>query len=195
VASYLIGIDEAGRGPLAGPVSVGAAMVRSGFDWSHVGGIRDSKKMTPFARERFYARMLEMRRAGTLAFSVAFASAAMIDEQGMTRAIRFAMARALRNIEADPDECNIFLDGALQAPEMFLHQQTIIGGDDVLPVISLAAVAAKVSRDRYMSRIAEEYPGYGFDIHKGYGTKAHRDAIAKRGLCPLHRATFCSNIV
>lgn len=191
---YLIGIDEAGRAPLAGPVAVGAAMVRSGFDWSLVGGIRDSKKMTPISRARFYLRMLQMRRDGILNFSVAYASHEMIDEIGMTKAVHFAIERALRALEADPQESSVFLDGLLSAPEIFKYQQTIIGGDDVLPVISMAAIAAKVSRDRLMRRLARQYPLYGLDVHKGYPTRAHREAIAVHGLSKIHRVSYCKNL-
>lgn len=191
---FLVGIDEAGRAPLAGPVAVGAVMVRVGFDWSLIGGIRDSKRMTATARERFFQRMLQMRREGLLQFVVTYASHASIDDIGITAAISSAIARALRRLNVDPLTSNIFLDGLLSAPEQFAYQQTIIGGDDVLPVISMAAVAAKVSRDHLMHRLANKYPMYGFDSHKGYPTRQHRRAIEIAGLSPIHRVTYCRSL-
>lgn len=187
---YLIGIDEAGRAPLAGPVAVGAAMVKSGFDWSRIGGIRDSKKMTALSRERYFREMQKMQNDGILKYAVAFAPHGMIDNVGITAAVHYAIERALISLEADPLNSNVFLDGLLSAPESFKYQQTIIGGDDVLPVISLAAIAAKVTRDRLMKRLAKKFPVYGFEVHKGYGTQVHRDAIRKFGLCEIHRVTY-----
>jgi len=192
---FLIGIDEAGRAPLAGPVAVGAARVKSGFDWSKVGGVRDSKKMTPLARRRFYSEMLKLQRQGSLQFTVAFASHSLIDEVGITKAVHSAIAIALKRLKADPMESNIFLDGLLHAPEEYEYQQTIIGGDDVLPIISLAAIAAKVTRDRLMARLAPKYPEYGFEIHKGYPTHAHRSVIAARGLTNIHRVSYCRKLI
>ena len=191
---YLIGIDEAGRGPLAGPVAVGAAMVKSGFDWSLVGGIRDSKKLTALARERYFREMQKLQREGDLKFAVILASHSMIDEKGITAAVRYAIAEVLDTLDPDPLESGVFLDGLLSAPVWFKHQQTIIGGDDVLPIISLAAIAAKVTRDRYMVRLSRRYPSYGFDMHKGYGTRTHREAIQKFGLSIVHRTTYCSRL-
>lgn len=166
-------------------------MVRPGFDWSIVGGVRDSKKMTPLAREKFYRLMLSLSREGQLRFSVAFAAAEMIDELGITRAVRHAIARALFNLKADPKGCSIFLDGLLSAPPEYKRQHTIIGGDDILPLISLAAIAAKVSRDRLMVRASKKYPQYGFESHKGYGTARHYAALEKFGISDFHRTTYC----
>ncbi len=188
----LIGIDEAGRGPLAGPVAVGAVMVPADFDWSLVAGATDSKKMTEKARERIYAIMLQLRETGVLDFAVAFSSAKMIDTEGIVPAVHTAIASALVKFsEVKPREVKVLLDGGLRAPDHFLDQETIIRGDLLEPVISLASIAAKVERDRLLVKAAKRYPFYGFEIHKGYGTLAHRSAIQKYGLCDLHRATFC----
>lgn len=192
---YLIGVDEAGRAPLAGPVAVGAAMVRSGFDWSLVGGVRDSKRMTERARENMFRRMQALRRDGALRFAVSYAPHSLIDRVGITKAVAWALSRALERLGADPSESAVYLDGLLRAPEQFTHQQTLIGGDDVLPVISLAAVAAKVSRDHRMVRLARKYPGYHLELHKGYPTRAHREAIFSRGLSDIHRVTFCAKLL
>jgi ribonuclease HII len=191
---YLVGIDEAGRGPLAGPVAVGAVIVARDFDFSRVAGVRDSKKLTPESREKWYATLMELSAAGELRFSVSFSSAHSIDTRGIVPAIRSALSRCLEKLDAHPEECDVRLDGSLSAPKHFTQQTTIIRGDDLEPVISLASIAAKVERDRYMRRIAARYPAYGFDIHKGYGTKNHRAAIKERGFCDLHRTTFCTRL-
>lgn len=188
---YIIGIDEAGRAPLAGPVAVGAAMVRPGFDWATISGVRDSKKMTAEARARIFKHMWRLRSEGILAYSVAFSPPSMIDEEGITSAVRTAISDVLRKLKANPKECSIFLDGLLSAPPEFKRQHTIIGGDDILPLISLAAIAAKITRDRLMVRLSRSYPEYGFESHKGYGTRRHWEALDKFGLCEIHRRTYC----
>ena len=191
--NVLIGIDEAGRGPLAGPVAVGAAAVPHGFDWAQVAGATDSKKMTEKSRERVYAIMCDLREAGKLDFAVAFSSAEMIDTEGIVPAIRAALARAIAGLsDVAPREAKVLLDGGLRAPDEYEDQQTIIRGDLSERVISLASIAAKVERDHLLVEAAKRYPAYGFEIHKGYGTLAHRAAIDKYGLCDFHRATFCT---
>jgi ribonuclease HII len=192
---YLIGIDEAGRGPLAGPVSVGAMMVPMDFDFSLVEGVRDSKKLSKKKREAHFARFEELRDSGLLSFAVAFSSASIIDTCGIVPAIRLALAETLEKLGARADECEIRLDGSLKAPERFTNQATIIRGDDSEPVISMASIAAKVLRDRHMVEAASRHPEYGFDVHKGYGTASHIKAIGERGLSGLHRTTFCSRIL
>ena len=192
---YLIGIDEAGRGPLAGPVSVGAVIVERDFDFSRVVGIKDSKILSARARDEWYARLEELRDEGTLRFAVAFSSASVIDKRGIVPAVFSALKRALVKLEADPAECEVRLDGSLKAPSEFVMQRTIIRGDQTEPIISLAAIAAKVERDRLMVRLARKYPAYRFDVHKGYGTAKHKEIIAKRGLSNIHRASFCKNVL
>lgn len=180
---------------MAGPVAVGAVKVPIGFDWSLVAGAKDSKQMTPKSREALYKKMCSLRREGKLDFAVAFSSAAFVDKRGIVPAVQFALARALRRLpEAEPREVGVLLDGGLHAPEEYIHQKTIIRGDQSEPAISLASIAAKVMRDRLMVRMAQKYPVYGFDIHKGYGTLAHRRAIKESGLCLQHRTTFCTKL-
>lgn len=191
---YLIGIDEAGRGPLAGPVAVGAVIVPSAFEWHLADGAKDSKQMTEKARETMYERLCTLREEGILDFAVAFSSASVIDKRGIAYAVSDALARALVKAGASPDISEIRLDGSLYAPAHFTDQKTIIRGDQTEPVISLASIAAKVERDRLMRELAVEYPIYGFDVHKGYGTAAHRAIIREAGLSPVHRATFCTRI-
>ena len=189
---YIIGIDEAGRGPLAGPVAVGAVMVPIDFDWSVLDGVRDSKKLSEKKREEFFARAGELQESGILRFSVSTSSAAYIDRYGIVPAIKRALAEALSRFEIEPAECRVLLDGSLRAPEEYIHQETIVRGDDTEPVISLASIMAKVTRDRLMKRLSPKYPAYDFHTHKGYGTVEHRKAIVRFGLSGIHRVSFCS---
>jgi ribonuclease HII len=196
VERFFIGIDEAGRGPLAGPVAVGAVCVPRDFDWSAVAGATDSKMMTPKSREAIYKKMCALRKEGKLDFTVAFSTASVIDTRGIVPAVQSALDRALSKVTKDgPMYYKVLLDGSLHAPARFVDQKTIIRGDQSEPVISLASIAAKVMRDRLMVRLAKKYPLYSFDIHKGYGTLLHRCAIRKEGLSKLHRATFCSRLI
>ncbi|MBM3261497.1 ribonuclease HII [Candidatus Kaiserbacteria bacterium] len=209
---YIIGIDEAGRGPLAGPVSVGAVRIAADFDAELVAGAKDSKKMTPLARQRLYTQMCSLRASGALDFAVAFSDAVMIDREGIVPAVRSALESALEEvvggcdghhctacngahrIHISPDVCDVRLDGGLKAPDHFKQQTTIIRGDQTELAISLASIAAKVERDLLMREIAEQFPAYGLEIHKGYGTALHRRLIREHGLSPIHRASFCTHI-
>jgi ribonuclease HII len=192
---YLIGIDEAGRGPLAGPVAVGAVVVSRAFDWKQVIGAKDSKQMTPASREHLYATMTALRTRGALNFAVAFSSSSVIDRRGIVFAVHSALARCLTMLEADPLTCEIRLDGSLHAPVEFTKQITIIRGDQSEPIISLASIAAKVERDRLMCRLAKKHPAYALEVHKGYGTRIHREAIMKNGLSEIHRRSFCRALI
>ncbi len=165
--------------------------------------------MTPKSREILYEKMLALRSDKTIDFAVAFSSSRYIDTYGIVPAIRSALARALdqlvevkpqqaeralNSVEVKPREVEILLDGGLHAPEAFVHQRTIIRGDQIEPVISLASIAAKVERDRMMVKLAARYPAYGFEIHKGYGTAAHRRAILASGFSEIHRRSFCTRL-
>jgi len=199
---YIIGIDEAGRGPLAGPVSVGVVRlpVDSGTGQVYpelverVIGAKDSKQMTPLARERLYESMCMLRTQGALDFAVAFSPADMIDREGIVPAVSSALSCALEGLRLDPDQCDVRLDGGLRAPEHFKNQTTIIRGDQTELAISLASIAAKVERDRIMCTLAEQFPEYKLEIHKGYGTALHRRLIKEIGLSPIHRVSFCTRI-
>jgi ribonuclease HII len=190
---WIIGIDEAGRGPLAGPVSVGVVKIPVDFDWRLIEGVDDSKKISSTKREALYKRAQELRHHNQLDFAVAMVGSSVIDEKGIMFAIKTAMSRCLKRLDLDEEECFIKLDGSLYAPSQF-KQETIIKGDSLEPVIGLASIAAKVTRDKYMTRIARQYFQYGFEVHKGYGTKSHREAIFKKGKCPIHRVSYCKNI-
>jgi ribonuclease HII len=206
---FLVGIDEAGRGPLAGPVAVGVVVVPA--EWGGFGGkngtrsskkkqplfaeARDSKQLSPAAREAIFKKLQAAKKDGLLDFYVTLVSAKIIDTRGIVFAIRRAMARSLKKLSVPPHQTQILLDGSLYAPEEFLFQKTIIRGDQSEPVISLASIAAKVTRDRHMLKLAKKYPSYGFEIHKGYGTKQHREMIKKYGQSIVHRRSFLKGIL
>ena len=201
---YLIGIDEAGRGPLAGPVAVGAVLVPVDFDWKLVEGVRDSKKLSEKKREEIFVRAGELEKSHSLRYAVSTSSAAYIDRYGIVPAIKRALAEALFKVTVTEDgplhakdgpRYEILLDGGLHAPPQFSTQKSIIRGDDTEPIISLASIMAKVTRDRLMKRLSPKYPEYDFHVHKGYGTLAHRSAIQMYGLSEVHRTTFCSRIL
>ena len=192
---YLIGIDEAGRGPLAGPVSVGAVMVPKKFDvLKKFPDVKDSKLLSPKKRDEIYEEVVARARAGEVSFCVRFAAHSYIDAFGITRAVRRAIQRGVAALAPSPEGIEIFLDGLLYAPSRY-RQKTIIHGDALVPLISLASVVAKVRRDRLMVKFAKKFPDYGFEVHKGYATKAHKHVIARSGLCEIHRITYCRNLI
>ncbi len=190
---YIIGIDEAGRGPLAGPLAVGAVIIPASSEITHPyfeKGIRDSKKLTEKRREEI---LQWMREHNDIKDCVAFAPSVLIDSIGVTASIQKLIDGVIGKLIPEgvaDNEIQIVLDGGLKAPERFTHQQTIIKGDEKEVVIALASVAAKVTRDMRMLAIAEKYPQYGFEKHKGYGTKAHFKALKEYGMCPEHRRRF-----
>ncbi len=193
----IIGIDEAGRGPLAGPVSVGVACTIADFDWGQIEGVHDSKKLTEVKREAIYERAKELQKMGILDFAVVMVSAKVIDEIGIVPSVNRAMEKALVRLSLVPGDCMIKLDGGLKAPQEYIHQETIIKGDAKEKVIGLASIVAKVTRDRYMVQQSDKaaFLPYNFAKHKGYGTKAHREVIKEIGLSEIHRVSFCRNLL
>lgn len=192
---FIIGIDEAGRGPLAGPVAVGAAMVPVDFDWDLIPGVGDSKKVSEKNREAIFLRAQQLMRDGVLESAVILVSTTIIDTKGITHAVHTGIERALKKLAPHPKTTRVLLDGLLHAPEIFSHQETIVKGDEKEKLIGLASILAKVTRDHYMTKMSPLYPRYGFEIHKGYGTKMHRTQIIECGVCPLHRASFCKRLI
>jgi ribonuclease HII len=199
---WLIGIDEAGRGPLAGPVAVGVVLVSTDFDWGLLPGVGDSKQLSPTKRETLFQQAKALKQAGRLDYAVSMVSAAIIDKKGIQFAIKNGIERSLNvvlrpRVTLGSADVLIKLDGGLRAPGDFVHQETIIKGDAIEPAIGLASIMAKVTRDQYMVQLGRrpEYNVYDFATHKGYGTKAHRSYIAQYGCSPQHRRSYCKNII
>lgn len=195
---YLIGIDEVGRGPLAGPVAVGAVCIYA----EHKTKIsklfpitRDSKKLSAKAREEWVVRIREAESAGFLVTAVSFVTPAAIDKNGIAPSIRTALAKALEGLEHEVGETRVLLDGGLHAPAQYKNQETIIKGDEKELAIALASIVAKVTRDKRMVALAKKFPEYGFEKHKGYGTRAHYEALEKHGLTPHHRKSFLKRLL
>ena len=190
---YVVGVDEAGRGPLAGSVAVGVVKVPIDFDWDLISGVGDSKQVSEKKRAAIFLRATQLKQSGKLDFSVVLVRATYIDKHGIVSAIKTALAKAIEELKLSPKDCFIKLDGSLQASSKFT-QETIIKGDQKELVIGLASILAKVTRDSYMCKQDIKFPQYCFALHKGYGTKIHRDMIAAHGFTPLHRKTYCKNI-
>ncbi len=192
---YLIGIDEVGRGPIAGPVAVGAFIFLTPEAKKFFRGVRESKQLTEEKREKWFAKILKIKEQGHVDFCVSFQSEKVIDTRGLTFAIKKCLAISLETVVIDAEESLVLLDGGLRAPKHFKHQKTIIRGDAKEQVIALASICAKVLRDRQMKELAKQYPGYNFEIHKGYGTRTHYTLVKKLGLSELHRKSFCKGLL
>jgi len=191
--SHTVGIDEAGRGPLAGPVAVGLVRISNGFNKKFFKGIKDSKQLSAEDRELWYSLALEAKKKGELDFHASLVSERVIDRHGISYALRLGIKRGLEKLSIE-EESQIFLDGALKAPIAFKHQLTVIRGDEKIPVISLASIVAKVTRDRRMVRLSKKFPEFSFEINKGYGTRIHLSALAKYGITTIHRRSFLKNL-
>ena len=215
---HLIGVDEAGRGCLAGPVVAGACVVERGFFDSaellrRTAGINDSKQMGAPEREGLFEVMEELRADGCLDFAVAEGSVEWIEERNILGATRAAMQAALEELSARAGEwtlplaaagplfengdaagVGILVDGRPLKPFPYKHT-ALVKGDGRSLVIAMASIAAKVSRDRAMAALEKEYPGYGFAQHKGYGTAIHRAALKELGPCAAHRKLFLRKVL
>jgi ribonuclease HII len=199
---YIVGIDEVGRGPIAGPVAVCAFVTSSGrnhdllWEFSRVNKVplRDSKKLSKKQREKWFEFLQFEKEQGRCNFAVSLVSAEWIDKVGIVRAIQKALDASITKLNLDKEKVEVMLDGGLKAPKEYIHQQTIIKGDELHPGISCASIIAKVSRDNLMEKYGEEFPEYGFENHAGYGTKAHYEAIKKHGMIALHRRSFLKNL-
>ncbi len=174
------GVDEAGRGPWAGPVAVAAVILRAG---RVPAGLNDSKLLSTAARERLYAEICAEHQV-----ALVYASARRIDDTNIRLATLWAMRQAVSALPHPPDAA--LFDGRDVPAGLACRGRAVIGGDRLSLSIAAASIVAKVSRDRLMSRLAESYPGYGFDRHMGYGTAAHAEALDRLGPCPLHRSSF-----
>ncbi len=181
---YIAGIDEAGRGPLAGPVAAAAVVLPPCPDLTAaLSGVRDSKQMSPQQRELSAVRI----RQAAIAWGIGFASVAEIDALGILPATHLAAERAIEALAVQPEA--LLLD-CLFLPNFSLPQTSLVKGDCRSLSIAAASVLAKTARDALMGVLDAQHPGYGFKLHKGYGTAAHRAAIGRLGPCALHRKTF-----
>jgi len=187
---YIIGIDEVGRGPIAGPVAVGSCVFLTPGAQKLFRGVKESKQLTPEKREMWLLRMHEAKRQGHIDFYVTFQSERIIDTRGLSYAIRAALKSSLEKLKTDPLQSLVLLDGGLRAPVHYPYQRTIIKGDEKETVIALASICAKVSRDKRMKIWGKKYPEYNFESHKGYGTREHYAALKKYGAISLHRMSF-----
>ncbi len=178
------GVDEAGRGPLAGPVCAAAVILPEDVI---IDGVNDSKKLSEKKRESLF----DVIREQALSYSIAYATVDEIEEINILNATMLAMRRAIDGLEIKADYAMI--DGN-KIPPLDIDAECIVKGDAKSMSIACASILAKVSRDRLLYKYAEEYPMYGFDKHKGYGTKVHREAILKYGPCPYHRKSFLKKL-
>lgn len=178
------GVDEAGRGPLAGPVCAAAVILPEGVI---IDGVNDSKKLSEKKRESLF----DVIREQALSYSIAYATVDEIEEINILNATMLAMRRAIDALDIKADYAMI--DGN-KIPPIDIDAECIVKGDAKSMSIACASILAKVSRDRLLYKYAEEYPMYGFDKHKGYGTKVHREAILKYGPCPYHRKSFLKKL-
>lgn len=178
------GVDEAGRGPLAGPVCAAAVILPEGVI---IDGVNDSKKLSEKKRESLF----DVIREQALSYSIAYATVDEIEEINILNATMLAMRRAIDGLDIKADYAMI--DGN-KIPPIDIDAECIVKGDAKSMSIACASILAKVSRDRLLYKYAEEYPMYGFDKHKGYGTAAHREAILKYGPCPYHRKSFLKKL-
>jgi ribonuclease HII len=176
----ICGVDEAGRGPLAGPVCAAAVILPPNTD---IPGLNDSKKLSDKKRRELYPIIKEQ----AIAYGIAFADHNEIDEINILQATYLAMERAINQLQVKPELA--LIDGN-RAKDFGIPVETVIHGDSLSASIAAASVLAKVTRDDYMLQMAEEYPGYDFEIHKGYGTKAHYAALTAHGPSPIHRMSF-----
>ena len=176
----ICGVDEAGRGPLAGPVCAAAVILPRGLE---LPGLNDSKKLTDKKRRELFPIIKEQ----AIAYGIGFASHEEIDEINILQATYLAMERALQQLEGKADFA--IIDGN-RAKDFGIPVRTVIKGDSLSASIAAASVLAKVSRDDIMLEMAEKYPEYGFEVHKGYGTKAHYEALRAHGHSPIHRMSF-----
>ncbi len=199
---YIVGIDEVGRGPIAGPVAVCSfklpitdyQLLIERWKEETKTPLRDSKKLSKKQREIWFEYLKKQKEEGNCDYVVSFVSPENIDKFGIAKCIQKAIDSSLLNLIKtnilEPSYYKLMLDGGLHAPKEYTNQETIIKGDELYPVISCASIMAKVLRDKVMTKYGKEYPEYGFENHSGYGTKVHYGAIKKHGQTPIHRKSF-----
>ncbi len=180
----ICGVDEAGRGPLAGPVCAAAVILPMDIE---IPGLNDSKKMSDKRRRELFPVIKER----AIAYGISLVDHKTIDELNILQATFLAMKLAIEQLPVKPD---IALIDGNRSSDFGVQAETVVHGDSLSANIAAASILAKVTRDDYMIQMNNEYPGYGFDIHKGYGTKAHYAAIHQLGVCPMHRITFLKKL-
>lgn len=190
----IIGIDEVGRGPIAGPVAVGAFALIDRKALITFRGVRESKQLLHEERMEWLKQIEEEKSKARVNYAVTLVSEKIIDTKGLSYAINHALKASLKKLGVDPQECSVLLDGGLKAPKIYKNQKTIIKGDEKEKVIALASITAKVTRDLIMIESKKKYKNYSFDLHKGYGTPLHYQEIQKYGLTPIHRRSFLKNL-
>ncbi len=180
---YIAGVDEVGRGPLAGPTVAAAVILPHDLEapWLHL--VRDSKKLTPKSRESLFPLIKE----AAIAIGIGHSPPDVIDTQGIVKAVRMAMCSAIENLPQYPD---FLLIDFLTLHELAIPQKSIVKGDGISVSIACASIIAKVTRDRLMIVLDKQYPNYGFARHKGYMTKEHTESLRRFGACPAHRRSF-----
>lgn len=183
--STICGVDEAGRGPLAGPVCAGAVILKKG---QVIEGVNDSKKLSEKKREQLF----DVIKKEALAYGIGWASVEEIEEINILNAAMLAMKRAVEQLSKKPEY--ILVDGN-KTPKFDVPSMAVVKGDSLSESIAAASILAKVSRDRLLLELAKDYPEYYFEKHKGYGTKLHREMILKYGPCEIHRLSFLSKIL
>lgn len=184
--SIVCGVDEAGRGPLAGPVCAAAVILPEGVV---IEGLDDSKKLTEKKREALF----DVIKEKAVAYGIAFASVDEIEKFNILGATYMAMCRAVEQLSVKPDY--VLIDGNRYPPMLSLQGETVVKGDSKSMSIAAASILAKVTRDRLMLQYTEKYPQYSFEKHKGYGTKAHIEAIKKYGITEIHRPSFLKKLL
>ena len=199
---YVIGIDEVGRGPIAGPVVVCACAVTSDIQQKLLelfpkGILKDSKKLSEKNREKIRNGLEDFKNRKKVLWGIGEVSAERVDQVGIAPSIKEAINNALTQLEKEGIDItsHVVLDGSLYAPERYVHQETYIKGDEKFVEIALASIIAKVYRDTLMKHVAKDFPMYGFENHVGYGTQAHYEAIASHGITEHHRKTFLRKIL
>ena len=194
----VVGIDEVGRGPIAGPVAVCALAIRRDqlinqkgkYTMVHFEKFKDSKKLSHKQRLVWLEKINEERDKGNIFYKVSFESNKVIDDKGIVFAITRALENSLEYLNKNKGDCEVLLDGGLKAPVEYKNQKTIIKGDEKELAIALASIVAKVTRDALMVRLACKYTGYGLEKHKGYGTAEHYRALKDKGISMIHRKSF-----
>ncbi|HMQ02245.1 MAG TPA: ribonuclease HII [Candidatus Doudnabacteria bacterium] len=190
-AKVVVGVDEAGRGPLAGPVVAAAVWFEQEVDAPWWQQIRDSKKLNEARRGELAQIISTHAQVG-----IGLADVAEIELNNILQASLQAMKRAIENLQVSLQDSHVLVDGKFLIPDLLAHEQrAVVKGDSLIHSIAAASIVAKVTRDNLMKEYSEKFPQYGFAQHKGYGTAAHIQAIKQYGLSPIHRVSFCGNFV